>query len=67
MLLRAGAPWRDLPKNYGPYTTCYEAARKLNRKWIGIDVTYLAIALDDAPTHNGLLRASPMQKQQAGN
>jgi putative transposase of IS4/5 family DUF4096 len=22
-LLRSGAPWRDLPKNYGPYTTCY--------------------------------------------
>jgi len=22
-VLRSGAPWRDLPKNYGPYTTCY--------------------------------------------
>ena len=21
--LRSGAPWRDLPENYGPYTTCY--------------------------------------------
>jgi len=20
---RSGAPWRDLPENYGPYTTCY--------------------------------------------
>ena len=20
---RTGAPWRDLPENYGPYTTCY--------------------------------------------
>ena len=22
-VLRSGAPWRDLPKTYGPYTTCY--------------------------------------------
>jgi transposase len=23
LVLRSGAPWRDLPKNFGPYTTCY--------------------------------------------
>ena len=22
-VLRTGAPWRDLPQYYGPYTTCY--------------------------------------------
>jgi transposase len=22
-ILRSGAPWRDLPENYGPRTTCY--------------------------------------------
>jgi transposase len=22
-ILRSGAPWRDLPKSFGPYTTCY--------------------------------------------
>ncbi len=22
-ILRSGAPWRDLPENYGPYATCY--------------------------------------------
>ncbi len=22
-VLRAGAPWRDLPERYSPYTTCY--------------------------------------------
>ena len=21
---RSGAPWRDLPENYGPHTTCYK-------------------------------------------
>jgi transposase len=22
-VLRSGAPWRDLPQSFGPYTTCY--------------------------------------------
>ena len=22
-ILRSGAPWRDLPEAFGPYTTCY--------------------------------------------
>ena len=22
-VLRSGAPWRDLPETFGPYTTCY--------------------------------------------
>jgi transposase len=22
--LRTGAPWRDLPERYGPWTTCYD-------------------------------------------
>jgi len=22
-VLRSGAPWRDVPDNFGPYTTCY--------------------------------------------
>src|SRR5262245_61113242 len=22
-MLRSGAPWRDLPDDFGPYTTCY--------------------------------------------
>ena len=22
-VLRSGGPWRDLPSNFGPYTTCY--------------------------------------------
>jgi transposase len=26
-ILRSGAPWRDLPDNFGPYTTCYSTMR----------------------------------------
>jgi transposase len=24
-VLRSGAPWRDLPTGFGPYTTCFNA------------------------------------------
>lgn len=27
-VLRAGAPWRDLPNRYGPYTTAYNRFRR---------------------------------------
>jgi transposase len=28
-LLRSGAPWRDIPERYGPYTTIYTRFREL--------------------------------------
>lgn len=28
-VLRSGAPWADLPRRYGPYTTCYNRFRRL--------------------------------------
>ena len=31
-VLRSGAPWRDLPVNFGPYTTCYNL-RSLATSW----------------------------------
>ena len=33
-VLRSGAPWRDLPENYGPRTTCYN--RFVRWRWAGI-------------------------------
>lgn len=27
-VLRSGAPWRDVPQRYGPYTTCYNRFRR---------------------------------------
>src|ERR1700682_2679478 len=30
-ILRSGAPWRDLPDNFGPYTTCYNRFARWRR------------------------------------
>ncbi len=35
-VLRSGAPWRDLPKNYGPYTTCYNRFVRASRLKCGL-------------------------------
>jgi transposase len=34
-VLRSGAPWRDLPDNFGPYTTCYKRFVRWRRAGVG--------------------------------
>jgi len=34
LVLRSGAPWRDLPDNFGPYTTCYNSF--VRWRWAGV-------------------------------
>ena len=36
-VLRSGAPWRDLPENYGPRTTCYNRFVRWRRAGVGPD------------------------------
>ena len=33
-VLLSGAPWRDLPEHYGPYTTCYNRFNRWRKKGI---------------------------------
>ena len=33
-ILRTGAPWRDLPERYGPYTTVYNRYNRWSRRGI---------------------------------
>jgi transposase len=48
-ILRSGAPWRDLPGNFGPYTTCYNRFVRWRRAgvWGGI-INALAATHDAA-------------------
>jgi transposase len=47
-ILRSGAPWRDLPESFGPYTTCYN--RFVRWRMAGIwDLIIEALA----ETHDG--------------
>jgi len=32
-VLRSGAPWRDLPQEFGPYTTCYKSLLSVAASW----------------------------------
>src|SRR5277367_3591968 len=48
-ILRSGAPWRDLPGSFGPYTTCYN--RFVRWRMAGIwDLIMEALA----ETHDGI-------------
>jgi len=44
-VLRSGAPWRDLPDNFGPYTTCYNRFVRCRRAGVW---TKIMNALADA-------------------
>src|SRR5262249_59756600 len=46
-VLRSGAPWRDLPQEFGPYTTCYNRFVRWRRAGVwGRIISALAGAFD---------------------
>jgi len=46
--LRTGAPWRDLPKRYGPWKTCHERLRRWTADGTWDRILERAIVYDDA-------------------
>ena len=48
-VLRSGAPWRDLPDDFGPYTTCYNRFVRWRRAGVWDQIMdALAVAHDAA-------------------
>ncbi len=47
-VLRSGAPWRDLPRNFGPYTTCYNRFVRWRRAGVWAKILNALAAPHDA-------------------
>jgi transposase len=47
-VLRSGAPWRDLPDNFGPYTTCYNRFVRWRRAGVWGEIMNTLAAMHDA-------------------
>ena len=54
-VLRAGLPWRDLPPDYGSYTTVYNRFNRWSKKGVWDDV---ADAITDAENSNMVMQDS---------
>jgi len=48
-VLRSGAPWRDLPECYGPYTTCYNRFVRWAAKGVWLDIFHVLAAAGGPP------------------
>lgn len=47
-VLRSGAPWRDLPRSFGPYTTCYNRFVRWRRRGVWSRIMDALAASHDA-------------------
>ena len=47
-VLRSGAPWRDLPQEFGPYTTCYNRFVRWRRAGVWCRIMDALAAAHDA-------------------
>jgi transposase len=50
-VLRSGAPWRDLPQEFGPYTTCYNRFVRWRRAGVWSRIMEALAAAHDAAVH----------------
>jgi transposase len=51
-VLGSGAPWRDLPEAFGPYTTCYNRFVRWRRAGVWGRIIDALAAAHDAAVHN---------------
>src|SRR5207237_6385236 len=51
-VLRSGAPWRDLPEAFGPYTTCYNRFVRWRRAGVWSRIIDALAAAHDAAAHD---------------
>src|SRR5277367_4563790 len=63
-VLRSGAPWRDLPDGYGPYTTCYNRFVRCRRAGVWRQIMAALAATHDATIqmiYTSIIRVHHMQ------
>jgi transposase len=52
-VLRSGAPWRDVPDDFGPYTTCYNRFVRWRRAGVWTRIMNALAAAHDASVQRG--------------
>lgn len=65
-VLRSGAPWRDLPDCYGPYTTCYNRFNRWRKAGIWDDMLAAMTNRHDADDVQMLDTSIVRARQHAG-
>jgi transposase len=58
-VLRSGAPWRDLPDNFGPYTTCYNRFARWRRAGVWAKIMNALAGAHDAAVSSGCISTVP--------
>src|SRR3954464_5273147 len=66
-VLRAGAPWRDMPERYGPYTTAYNRFNRWRKAGIWDRLMDAIVAAYDGDRYLGGARASACRQCQKGD
>ena len=63
--LRTGTPWRDLPKDYGPYSTCYNRYNRWSKKglWEKILEDFQKLVTESAGRGDGGGGARPVRSR----
>jgi transposase len=63
-VLRSGAPWRDVPSNFGPYTTCYNRFVRWRRAGVWAKIMHTLAAAHDAAVQ--MIDTSIVRRQSMG-